>query len=323
MSTLKKAVIGIDLGGTFTKIGVVDRAGNVLALKRFSSHADEPFETFLEELEQVYNGIVPTLPKGTQIIACGIGAPSTNCFTGEMENPSNFNWGEVVPLAKGVHNICKVPVHVNNDANVAALGEMKFGGGQGMKHLAVITLGTGLGSGFIVNGRLHIGQDGMAGEIGHTIAIRDGRQCRCGLKGCIEQYVSVTGIRRTVQDLLMEKGRDSLLKGQSFEEITGKEVSDAALEDDAVALEAFEITGRMLGEALADVVAYFNPEAIFLTGGLAKARHFIVEPTRRHMKKNVFHIYKDRARVMISELVNKEGAVLGAAALAWQRLEVK
>ncbi|MEM1326536.1 MAG: ROK family protein [Bacteroidota bacterium] len=323
MSTAKKAVIGIDLGGTFTKIGIVDRDGNVLALERFPSHADEPFETFLEELQQVYDQIVLNLPDNTQIIACGIGAPSTNCFTGEMENPSNFSWGEVVPLAKGVNGICNVPVHVNNDANVAALGEMKFGGGKGMQHLAVITLGTGLGGGFIINGRLHIGHNGMAGEIGHTNAVRGGRQCRCGLKGCIEQYVSVTGIRRTVEDLLMEKGRESLLQGQSFEEITGKEISEAALEDDAVALEAFEITGRMLGEKLADVIAYFNPEAIFLTGGLAKARHFILEPTRRHMLKNIFHIYKGRAKVMISELVNKEGAVLGAAALAWQRLEVK
>lgn len=323
MAEPKKAVIGIDLGGTFTKIGVVDRAGNVMALERFSSHANEPFETFLEELESVHKRMMAKMPSDLKIIAVGIGAPSTNCFTGEMENPSNFNWGEVVPLADEVKKICKSPVFVNNDANVAALGEMKFGGGQGMQHLAVITLGTGLGSGFVVNGRLHIGQDGMAGEIGHTIAVRDGRQCRCGLKGCIEQYVSVTGIRRTVQDLLNEKGKTSILQGQSFEEITGKEVSEAAMEDDAVALEAFELTGKMLGEGLADVVAYFNPEAIFLTGGLAKARHFILEPTRRYLKKNVFHIYEDRVNVLISELVNKEGAVLGAAALAWQRLEVK
>ncbi|MEN0049777.1 MAG: ROK family protein [Bacteroidota bacterium] len=317
----KNTVIGIDLGGTFTKIGVIDKEGSVLALERFPSHADEPFETFLKELEKVFEKIKLQLADNVEIIAVGVGAPDTNCFTGEMENPPNFNWGEVVPLAKGIENIFKIPVFVNNDANVAALGEMQFGGGKGMKHLVVITLGTGLGSGFIVDGQLHVGQDGMAGEIGHTIAVRGGRQCRCGLKGCLEQYVSVTGIRRNVEDLLMVKGRDSLLRGQSFEELTGKEISEAAQANDQVALEAFEFTGQMLGEGLASMVAYFNPEAIFLTGGLAKAGDLILDPTRRHLKKNVLHIYEDRVDVHISELVDREGAVLGAAALGWRNID--
>ncbi|MEM8528394.1 MAG: ROK family protein [Bacteroidota bacterium] len=317
----KNTVIGIDLGGTFTKIGVIDKEGNVLALERFPSHADEPFETFLAELEKVFGNIKSQLESHVKIAAVGVGAPDTNCFTGEMENPPNFNWGKVVPLAKGIEGIFKVPVFVNNDANVAALGEMQFGGGKGMNHLVVITLGTGLGSGFIVNGQLHVGHDGMAGEMGHTMAVPGGRQCRCGLKGCLEQYVSVTGIRRNVEDLLMEKGRDSLLRGQSFEELTGKGISEAAQANDQVALEAFEYTGKMLGQGLASAVAYFNPEAIFLTGGLAKAGDFILEPTRRHLKENALHIYKNRIKVFISELVDQEGAVLGAGALGWQGID--
>lgn len=313
----KEAVIGIDIGGTFTKFGVVDQEGEVLILDRIPSRADEPFENFLSELEKEFKSIQKKIGNEIELKAVGVGAPDTNCFTGEMENPPNFDWGEVVPLAEGINRVMGLPVYVNNDANVAALGEMKYGGGKGMKHLIVATLGTGVGSGFIVDGKLHIGQDGMAGELGHTTAVRDGRQCKCGLKGCLEQYASVTGIRRTVQELVENSNTKSPLDQYSFEELTGKIIADAAHENDSIAQEAFEITGKMLGQNLADAVAYFNPEAIFITGGLAKAGDLILEPTRRHLKANLLHIYHHRVKLMMSELVDKEGAVLGAAALAW------
>ncbi|MEM9884288.1 MAG: ROK family protein [Bacteroidota bacterium] len=319
----QNAVVGIDIGGTFTKIGIVDREGKMLVIKRFPSHAHEPFTSFIEDLAGVYQQIKAELVEEVSVIAVGVGAPDTNCFTGIMEHPPNFDWGEEVPLAKSIEEVFKVPVFVNNDANVAALGEMQFGGGKGLKHLVVITLGTGLGSGFIVNGQLHLGQDGMAGEIGHTVAVIDGRPCKCGLRGCLEKYVSVTGIRANMAEILANSDKVSTLSGKSFEELTGHDINEAALNGDELALAAFEMTGRMLGQALADVVAYFNPEAIFLTGGLAKAGALLLEPTRKYMKKNLLHVYKGRVDLLLSELVNREGAVLGAAALGWKMLENK
>jgi len=317
-----QVVIGIDLGGTFTKIGVINRTGDMLALERFSSHANEPFEVFLNHLSAIYQQIKKELDKTFSIIAVGVGTPNANCFTGEMENPPNFKWGKAVPIVTALKKIFNVPVFLNNDANIAAIGEMVFGGAQGMKHLAVITLGTGLGSGFIINGKLHIGQDGMAGEIGHTIAIREGRACRCGLRGCLEQYVSVTGIRKTVKKLLSQnEDTKSLLGGQSFDNLTGKEVSEAAEQEDPIALEAFELTGKLLGQSLADVTAFFNPKAIFLTGGLAKAKKFLLAPTKRHLEQNLLNVYQGRVQLLISDLVDKEGAVLGAAALAWEEIK--
>jgi len=314
-----QAVIGMDLGGTFTKIGIVDVDGNMLALEHFPTLADQPFDVFLHELHAVFADMKENISPDVELLSAGVGAPDTNCFTGVMENPPNFKWGEVVPLAKGLSNVLKLPVLVNNDANVAALGEMQFGGAKGMKHFSVITLGTGVGSGFVVDGKLHIGNDGMAGEIGHTIAIRNGRLCKCGLKGCLEQYASVTGIRKSVQFLLEGKDVPSVLRKFDFEDLTGKAINDAALAGDAIALEAFEFTGEMLGYKLAEMVAYFNPEAIFLTGGLAKAGDFILQPTLKHLEANLLHIFHGRVKLLISDLVDKEGAVLGAAALAWQK----
>jgi glucokinase len=315
------AVIGIDLGGTFTKIGVVDYRGNMLMLDRFPSRADEPFEYFLNELQQSFHNIKNTLGSQVHLLAIGVGAPDTNCFTGEMENPPNFKWGEVVPLASGIQGVTGLPVFVNNDANVAALGEMIYGGGKGMKHLVVVTLGTGVGSGFIVDGKLHIGHHGMAGELGHVNAVRGGRLCRCGLYGCLEQYSSVTGVRKSVRIIAQETNKPSQFRGLSLEEINGEKIASAALAGDEIAKEAFEIAGKLLGEKLADVVAFFNPEAIFLTGGLVKAGHLIFEPTEKHMEQNLLHIYHHRAKILISDLVDKEGAVLGAAALGWDKIK--
>ncbi|MEM9849390.1 MAG: ROK family protein [Bacteroidota bacterium] len=317
----KNAVVGIDIGGTFTKMGIVDREGQVLALERFPSHAHEPFDNFIEDLAGVYERMKQQIAADIEIITVGVGAPDTNCFTGVMEHPPNFDWGEEVPLAREIKGVFKVPVFVNNDANVAALGEMQFGGGKGLEHLVVITLGTGLGSGFVVNGQLHLGQDGMAGEIGHTVAVINGRPCKCGLRGCLEKYVSVTGIRKNMEELLANSDQESVLRGKSFEELTGHEINEAASAGDELALAAFEMTGGMLGRALADVVAYFNPEAIFLTGGLAKAGDLLLNPTRKHMEQNLLHVYKGRVDLLLSELVEREGAVLGAAALGWKMIE--
>ncbi|NJK83264.1 MAG: ROK family protein [Saprospiraceae bacterium] len=198
---------------------------------------------------------------------------------------------------------------------------MIYGGGKGMKHLVVVTLGTGVGSGFIVDGKLHIGHHGMAGELGHVNAVRNGRLCRCGLYGCLEQYSSVTGVRKSVYILGKETDTPSRFKGLSLEEINGEEIAHAAQTGDAAAKQAFELAGKLLGEKLADVVAFFNPEAIFLTGGLVKAGDLILEPTEKHMEQNLLHIYHHRAKLLISDLVDQEGAVLVLLPWGWDKIK--
>ena len=315
----KQVVVGIDIGGTNTVFGFVDRDGHILIEDKIkTTHYDEP-EVFVAAL---YEKIMITMPKienDVEIIGFGIGAPMGNINKGTIEYPADLPWKGIIPLAGIFKTHTNLPVIVTNDANAAAVGEMIYGGARGMKDFIVITLGTGLGSGFVVNGKLVYGHSGFAGEIGHT-SIRPGtsnRDCGCGRKGCLETYVSATGIKRTVLKIMADSIEPSELRKYSFDELDSKMIHDAAINGDAIARMAFEHTGRMLGFKLADVVAHTNPEAIFLFGGLALAKDLIFEPAREYMEQNLLSIYKGKVKLLQSELSTQNAAVLGASSLIW------
>lgn len=316
----EKIVLGIDIGGTYTKLGLVTRTGSILQVKKFSTGANDPFDDFLAKLRKEVNALKSVLKTDQEIISIGIGAPNANSSSGAMEHAPNFKWGDVIPIAESVKNLFDLPVAITNDANASALGELIFGLAKGMKNFVVLTLGTGLGSGIVSNGELLIGEHGMAGEIGH-VNVGSGpnaRQCNCGLKGCLETYVSVTGIRRTIFELIAEMANDSPLRSVSFDDMTGEIISDAALNGDVIALKAFEHTGNILGVQMADTTAHVDPEAFILLGGLSKAGNILLRPTIKSMERNLFTIYKGKVKVLISETPG-DHAVLGPAALAWSQ----
>jgi glucokinase len=263
------------------------------------------------------------LGNGTEVTGFGIGAPMGNINKGTIEYAAGLPWKGIVPLAEVFKRHTSLPVIVTNDANAAAVGEMIYGGAKDMKNFVVITLGTGLGSGFVIDGKLVYGHDGFAGEIGHT-AIRPGpsnRECGCGRKGCLETYVSATGLKRSLLKIMADSMEPSELRQHSFEELDAKMIHDAAKRGDPIANMAFVHTGRMLGYKLADVVAHTNPEAIFLFGGLALAKDLIFEPTKEYMEENLLSIYKDKVRILASELSTQNAAVLGASSLVWSYIE--
>ncbi|MCU0367035.1 MAG: ROK family protein [Bacteroidales bacterium] len=310
----EKVVVGIDIGGTNTVFGFVNRIGRILAEDSLvTTHYDEP-EVFVAAL---YEKIMLTQAKAgkeVEILGYGIGAPMGNINKGTIEYPADLPWKGIIPLAEIFSRHTSLPVLVTNDANAAAVGEMIYGGAKGMKNFVVITLGTGLGSGFVIDGKLVYGHDGFAGEIGHTV-IRPGQSNRdCG-------YVSATGLKRTVLKILADRLEKSELRSYSFDELDSRKIYEAALRGDPIALEAFEHTGAMLGFKLADVVAHTNPEAIFLFGGLALAKELIFEPAREHMEKNLLHIYRDKVKLLPSELSTQNAAVLGASSLIWSDSE--
>lgn len=315
----KEVVLGIDIGGTYTKLGFVTKSGSILAHTKFDTEAKKPFAQFLKKLETQVNSLKSSLKHNQKITGIGVGAPNANSRTGNMEHPPNLNWGETVPLIKAIENLFGLPVAIANDANAAALGELKFGMGIGMNNFVVLTLGTGLGSGIISNGELLIGENGMAGELGHVNvnSTANARQCNCGLKGCLETYVSVTGIRRTIFELLAEMTNESFLRSISFDEMTGEIISEAAINGDVIALKAFEMTAETLGIQLADTAAHLDPEAFILLGGLSKAGDILLKSTIAAMEKNLFSAYKGKVKVLISETPG-DHAVLGPAALGWQ-----
>jgi glucokinase len=318
-------VVGIDIGGTNTVFGIVDRAGNLLAEDYLTTtHYDEP-EVFVAALYEKIQITLSKIAREVEILGFGIGAPMGNINKGTIEYPADLPWKGIIPIADIFARHTRLPVIVTNDANAAAVGEMIYGGARGMKNFVVITLGTGLGSGFVIDGKLVYGHDGFAGEIGHT-SIRPGqsnRDCGCGRKGCLETYVSATGLKRTVLKIMADRLEDSELRKYSFEELDSKKIYEAARRGDIIALEAFEHTGAMLGFKLADVVAHTNPEAIFLFGGLALAKELIFEPAKEHMEQNLLYIYRDKVKLLPSELSMQNAAVLGASSLVWSGIEEK
>jgi glucokinase len=316
----KDVTIGIDIGGTNTKIGIVDIEGNCPAATSIQTLCEDA-SLFLPRLYQAIDLMWQPFAANYTLRGIGIGVPNGNYYTGTVEKPTNLCWAEVTPLASLIEEQYRIPVVLTNDANAAALGEMMFGAAKGMKNFIVITLGTGLGSGFIVNGDLVYGADGFAGEMGHIMVHTDeGRHCGCGRRGCLETYVSATGICRTVYKLLADHREDSELRKVSYNNLTASMITDAALRGDRIAIEAFEYTGRILGIKLADVVALFSPEAIILFGGLTMAREHLFEPTQRYMEQYMMPIFKNKVKLVSSGLTGANTAILGASALIWKEL---
>lgn len=315
-------VIGIDIGGTFTKIGVVDQDGNCLNESCISTDKYEDIDEYLKDLHTEIEKSIKQISNPVCLKGIGIGAPNGNYKRGTIENAPNLNWkGIVFFTEKFKAYFPELPIVLTNDANAAAIGEMIYGGAKKMKDFIVITLGTGLGSGIVVDGNLVYGYDGFAGELGHVNVKYKGRECGCGKSGCLETYVSATGIKRTVFKLLAERMVDSELRNYSFEVLTSKMISEAADKGDPIAIEAFDYTARILGVRLADAVACTRPEAIFLLGGLAKAGDLLLIPAKKYLDENLFPIYRGKVKLLLSSLKDANAAVLGASALAWKELQ--
>lgn len=313
--------IGIDIGGTNTVLGLVDRQGRCLKSGSILTHPEHDAERLVARLDETIGEMMRAPGGGYALRGIGIGAPNANYYRGTVESPPNLGWKGVVNVVALFKKYYDVPVAITNDANAAALGELKFGAGKGMRDFIVITLGTGLGSGIIANGELVYGHDGFAGELGHTTVDPDGRECGCGRKGCLETYASASGICRTVFDLLAQRRVESELRAVTFRDLTARMISDAARRNDPIALEAFEEAGRVLGLKLADAVAHTSPEAIILFGGLAAAGDLIFEPTQRHLEAHVLNIFRGKVKLIPSGLREGNTAVLGAAALIWNELD--
>lgn len=304
--------LGIDIGGTKAAYGVVNEEGKILAQESVSTRGHADARAFVEALfDSVKKNIDTDLYKN--IISIGVGAPNGNYYTGNIEFAPNLEWKGVIPLAAMTEEKFSIPVKVTNDANAAAMGEMMYGAARGMKDFIMVTLGTGVGSGFVANGHLIYGHDGFAGELGHVIAVRDGRMCGCGRRGCLETYTSSTGIVKTANEFIAKNEKESLLSNQLITD--SKQLFDAAQKEDELALEIFEYTGRILGQTLADAVAITSPEAIILFGGLAQAGDYILTPTQKYFEENLLKIYQNKVKILHSQLVENDAAILGAAAL--------
>jgi len=311
--------VGIDIGGTGTKFGIVDRNGNILFSSEISTKVHNQVEPFIDAL---YNSLEPLIEEAGgpgRMKGIGVGAPNGNFYTGTIEYAPNLPWKGIIPLAKKIEAKFKLPATLTNDANAAAIGEMMYGAAKGMKDFIMITLGTGVGSGIVANGHLIYGHDGFAGELGHTIIIPDGRlHAGTGKKGSLESYASATGVRYTTIEVLEKSKEQSSLRSIPTEEIDSKKVYEAAVKGDKLAKEVFEYTGRILGIALANAVMFSSPEAIILFGGLTKAGEYILKPTREHMEANLIQVFQNKVKILISHLKESDAAILGASALAWE-----
>ncbi len=311
--------IGIDIGGTNTVLGFVDSGNNYLFEKSFATQAEKGIDNLLERLNKNIRHYSERFTGKYNIEGIGISAPGVNYLTGVIETAANLNWGRV-NLSEKVKKYFDVPVVFLNDANAAALGEQQFGIAAGMKNFIVLTLGTGVGSGIVVNGQLLYGQNGLAGEVGHSIIELNGRKCHCGKRGCLETYISANGLKRTVFELLCELSDKSELRDIDYNSLTGEKITKAALNKDPVALKAFDYTADILGNALSNMVSYFNPEAIILFGGLVEADNLIMKPVQNYFEKYVLSIYRDKIKILKSGLQNGKAAVLGACSFVRQEI---
>ena len=314
----KPYVVGIDIGGTNTVFGVVDARGTILYSGSIKTGKYADVNDYVAELAKGLKSVIDQAGGPDKIKGVGVGAPNGNFFNGCIEFAPNLPWKGILPLAAMFEERLGIPTALTNDANAAAIGEMTYGAARGMKDFIMITLGTGVGSGIVINGQMVYGHDGFAGELGHVIARRDGRLCGCGRKGCLETYCSATGVARTAREFLAARTDASLLRNIPAENITSKDVYDAAVQGDKLAQEIFEFTGTILGEALADFIAFSSPEAIVLFGGLAKSGDYIMKPIHKAMEDNLLNIYKGKTKLLVSELKDSDAAVLGASALAWE-----
>lgn len=316
----KRVAIGVDIGGTLTKVGIVDAEGNLFAHTDFSTRKHNEFEDYLDELKSNIESLRSQLDFEYELMGIGVGAPNANYFRGTLEYAANLLWKGIVPFSEKLRARYDLPIFITNDASAAAIGEMVYGHATNMRDFMVITLGTGLGSGIVCNGSLVYGFDSQAGELGHVIIERDGRMTGLGRRGGLEAYVSSTGIKRTVFHLLCNEIEESSLRDFSYNELHGEQITKAAEKGDPIALKAFELTGKILGEQLANFTTFSHPEAFFLLGGLAKAGKWIFEPTQRHMEENLLPFYRGKVKLLPSGMMDKNAAILGAAALVWDNL---
>lgn len=315
---MTKLAIGIDIGGTNSKFGIADREGNILAQSRIKTQNFKDYKTFISTLKMEIEALHPL----DQVIGVGVGAPNANNYDGTIVNPPNLPWKGVTPFAEEIKKAFGMPCMLTNDANAAALGEMVYGKAKNMKDFVVLTVGTGLGSGIIINGELVYGKHGFAGELGHTLVNANGRHCACGKKGCLETYVSATGIRRTVYKLLADYTDPSMLRSISFNDLSTRTITEAAEKGDKIAIEAFKYTGRVLGMKLSDFVVHTDPEAIFLLGGLANAGEHIFTPAQENMEHFLMPLFRDKKiQLQPSGLKDDDAPILGASSLVWKYLD--
>jgi glucokinase len=317
---MKDVVAGIDIGGTNIIFGLVDNSGNVIAEDRLRTVDFPDIKDYITAQHAAISRMLEG-NSGHRLIGLGVGAPNANYHKGTIELAPNLAWKGIVPLADYLKEKVNVPVIVTNDANAAAMGEMIFGGAKQMKDFIVLTLGTGLGSGIVVNGEVVYGHTGFAGELGHTVIVPGGRECGCGRLGCYETYASASGLVRTVLNLLSEMRVDSSLRDLTPSELTSKIIVEEAAKGDRVALEAMSYTAEMLGLGIINAITFSSPEAIFLFGGLVKAGEMLLSPVRKYVDQNVMPIFRGRVKILPSGISESNAAVLGAAALAWNELK--
>ncbi len=317
--TMKPYVIGLDLGGTNSVFGIVDSRGDIKVTTAIKTQGYKNVEDYVKASVEALQIIIDQVGGIDNIKAMGIGAPNGNYYNGTIEFAPNLEWGRngVVPLADMFSKALGIPVALTNDANAAAIGEMTYGVARGMKNIIVLTLGTGVGSGIVVNGQLVYGCDGFAGELGHVIVIENGRPCGCGRKGCLEAYCSATGVARTARELLATTEEPSSLRELNPDDITSYDVSMAAEKGDKLALDVYAFTGKLLGEACANFAAFSSPEAFIFFGGLTKAGNLIMDPIKKAYDERVLNIFKGKAKFLISGLEGSSAAVLGASAVGW------
>jgi glucokinase len=316
---MKEVVAGIDIGGTNTVFGLVDKTGNIIADNSLKTTDYPEIKNFVSALTSEINILMKGKPN-LKLAGIGIGAPNANYHKGTIELAPNLAWKGIVPLAEYIRKMIDVPVKVTNDANAAAMGEMIFGGAKKMKNFIVLTLGTGLGSGIVINGEVVYGHTGFAGELGHTIVVPGGRDCGCGHQGCYETYASASGLVRTVLYMLSEMREESSLRAIPPAELTAKKITEAVAKKDPIAVEALDYTAEILAFGIVNAITFSSPEAVFLFGGLAQAGEMLFTPVRKYVNQTVFPIFKGTVKILPSGVSESNAAVLGAAALIWNDL---
>jgi glucokinase len=319
---MKEVIAGIDIGGTNTVFGLVDNSGNVIAENRLKTTDYPGIEDFVSAMDTFINEMMAG-KSGLKLAGIGIGAPNANYHKGTIEFAPNLAWKGVVPLVEYLKNKAHVPVVMTNDANAAAMGEMIFGAAKQMKDFIVITLGTGLGSGIVINGEVVYGHTGFAGELGHTIIVPGGRDCGCGNQGCFETYASASGLVRTVLNMLSEMREESSLRDIPPSQLTSKMIVEEATKNDPIALRAIDYTAKMLAFGISNAIVFSSPEAVFLFGGLIKAGEMLFNPVRKYVDQSVMPVFRGTVKILPSGISESNAAVLGAAALAWNELSKK
>lgn len=315
----KGYAIGIDVGGTTTKFGIVTRSGEIIAQDRIATNTHEVVEDFIDDL---YQKLIPMINKAggvNQFLGIGMGAPNGNFYSGTIEYAPNLKWKGIIPIAELMEKKFGLSTKLTNDANAAAVGEMMYGCTKNMKHFITITLGTGVGSGIVIDGKIVLGHDGFAGELGHTIIRPGGRLHKgTGMKGSLEAYASATGVRETaIEFITANPEEDTLLRNYTINELTSETVYECAMQGDTIANGIFEFTGQILGESLANFIMFSSPEAVVLFGGLTKAGNLLLNPTRKHMEANLLPIFQNKVKLLFSELKEADAAILGASALVF------